>query len=286
MRVVHGRAEIRVLLPAVPGEVRWLGEDAAGEVDPADAYVESSRLGFRLRPAAMIRLHDSHPPARGLPGARCRPRPAPGHQPVQLHRPPRPAAVLPEDRRAVRPSTKPTEVGLLTSHVPGLLHRARPAVRLARRPHSRWQLIAVGVIVWSLASGGTGLATGVRHHAADALPDRRRRGGLRPGRPEPDLRPVPGRAARAACWPGSTWPSRSAAPWGSCSAGAIADRPRLAVGVLRRRAAGRAARGCCASDARAAPRRGRRRRRPHAPTAARHGRPGSTSRRYVLNTLA
>ena len=60
----------------------------------------------------------------------------------------------------------------------------------------RWGLVGVGVIVWSLASGASGLATGFCDAAPDPLLRRRRRGRLRAGRPGHALGPVPGAAPR------------------------------------------------------------------------------------------
>ena len=61
----------------------------------------------------------------------------------------------------------------------------------------RWVLVGVAVIVWSLASGGSGPGDRLLDALLDALPGRDWRGGLRAGRAGDALGHVPGGGPRA-----------------------------------------------------------------------------------------
>ena len=79
---------------------------------------------------------------------------------------------------------------------------------------SRWKLIALGVVVWSLASGGTGLATTFAAMLLTRALIGVGEAAYGPVAPSliSDLFPV---ERRGEFWPGSTWRSRSGARWAS-----------------------------------------------------------------------
>ena len=113
----------------------------------------------------------------------------------------------------------------------------RPLFGLLAERWPRWKLIAVGIALWSLASGASGLAATFTVLLGDALLRGHRRRGLRarsPRRSSPTISPWPSAGGSS---PGSTWPFRSAAP-GLCPgriSSPICDlaRRELALGVLR-----------------------------------------------------
>src|SRR5262249_874049 len=133
---------------------------------------------------------------------------------------------------------------------------ASPVFGVLAERYRRWSLVAIGVAVWTLASGGSRLATafgplllprglcrlrgggcGIRPAPADALPCRRRGGRLRPRRAGRDLRPLPCPHTRQ----GAGLVLRGD-PRGQCAGlhPRRADRgdvARLALGLLRRRPA-------------------------------------------------
>ena len=122
------------------------------------------------------------------------------------------------------------ELGLLLSMFLISYTVAAPIFGWLGDRYSRWKLIAVGVILWSLASGGTGLATtfGILH--VDACAYRRRRSSLWAGRAELDLRSLSRRSSRRSIgvvlhgYPGRS--ARSA----TCSAGRCPTRPSAGAG--------------------------------------------------------
>ena len=124
-------------------------------------------------------------------------------QPVQLHRPADPLGDAPEDpaRRDHLPTRttrgRPPSSGS-DDRVHGRVHAASRRCSggsATRMP--RWVLIGVAVILWSLATGGTGPGDRLPDAVLHALPRRDRRGGLRAGRAGDALGPVPGRSPRA-----------------------------------------------------------------------------------------
>jgi len=89
--------------------------------------------------------------------------------------------------------------------------------RLAER-RSRWVLVGIGVALWSLASGASGLATGFLMLLLTRCFVGIGEAAYGPVAPAiiSDFYPVKIRGQVLAC---STWPFRSAARWVTCSAG-------------------------------------------------------------------
>ena len=120
---------------------------------------------------------------------------------------------------------------------------------------NRWWIISGGVIVWSLASGGSGLATTLCHAAHHAIVYRLWRGGVWTGSPDGAGRFVFGRAAWAdsfavLCRHSGRQRARLLAGW------LYGRAIRLAQRFLCFHAAGNFAGDCLPHDARSAPSRG------------------------------
>ncbi len=110
-----------------------------------------------------------------------------------------------------------TKMGLLASAFMISYMLAAPLFGLLAERWPRWKLLAVGAVLWSLASGASGLATGFAILLALRCLGGRGRRGLWPGGARPALGPVP--RGRAGADDGlvlhghSAWAGRWATPW-------------------------------------------------------------------------
>ena len=163
-----------------------------------------TRVRRGSRSACSWRAHSTSLPRSVVPSCRWASSKHPGRGAGRPHRAQRPQLPRPlrggggaaaDHRRAARSSDGQAGVAAVGVH-PASMRWSRPLSAGSGDRARRLRLAAVGVVVWSVATFGSGLAPTLRRAAGRPRAGRRRRGQLRRRHALADLRPLPGRPPR------------------------------------------------------------------------------------------